>query len=622
MSSPRKHQLILQDAKSALSIRQFLDHLPQQSGVYLMFSARGQVCYVGKARDLSKRIRSYFRAPAALSAKERALVHAVSRIECLVTATEVEALILEAGLIKHHRPRYNICLKDDKSYPYIRVTNERFPRIRKTRTLLRDGSRYYGPFPSVRDMRALLQAASRIFYARSCNETLPFPAHRRECLDYHIGRCLAPCTRRITARDYAAMIEQAEELLAGNAEPLAARLEEEMRACSTALDFERAALLRDQIRSIKRVAAAQHVVADKEQDLDAVALAIQPPLSLAVVLEIRGGRLIGRKAHRLTFVADTPPPTVMAAFLQQYYLNSGHDLAPTLLLNTPLPKDTPLLQAIATASGRKVKILHPRRGEKKRLIEMAEAQGRRLLHEHSIIQPADSVTRALRDLAAILALDAPPSRIEAFDISHVQGTHVVAGMVVFCDGTPERSEYRRFKIRGNYGNNDFASMREAVFRRYSRVVRDHLEAPSLILIDGGKGQLSAAVDALRSASANELPVFAIAKELEQIFRPGDPKPIPISPASPGHLLLRRIRDEVHRYSVTYHRSLRGRSSLESQLDQIPGVGIKRRQKLLVRFGSAAAIEAAGFAAVAEVPGIGAALARRILLHLSGNEHEV
>jgi excinuclease ABC subunit C len=335
-----------------------------------------------------------------------------------------------------------------------------------------------------------------------------------------------------------------------------------------------------------------------------------------------GGGVIGRRAHRLTFVANTSPSAIVVSFLQQYYLNSRHSIPPLVLINTSLPEESPLPKALSTAHGRKIRFTHPRRGEKLRLVEMAEAQARRLLHEHSVVQAPDAVLQALRDLALLLDLGTPPVRIDAFDISHVQGTNVVAGMVVFCDGVPDRSEYRRFKIRGQHGNNDVASIREAVYRRYSRVKKDHLEPPSLILIDGGKGQLAAAVEALAAAAMPQLSVFALAKEMEQIFRPGESQPLAIPPASPGHLLLRRIRDEVHRYAVTYHRSLRGRASLESQLDQIPGVGTKRRKKLLIRFGSAAAIEAAGFDAVAAVRGIGPALARRILLHLSGREHEV
>lgn len=615
----RHHELLLGEGISDLTIEQFLEHLPQQSGVYLMYDASERVMYVGKAKDLSKRVRSYFREPGGRSVKEAALLGRLARLECVLTETEVEALVLEASLIKHHRPRYNVYLKDDKSYPYIRVSQEAYPRIRKTRTIVRDGSRYYGPFTSVRDMSSLLHTASRVFFARSCNDTLPFPPHRRECLDYHIGRCLAPCTERISRREYAAMIEQAEQLLTGNSERLAGELETQMLARSEELDFERAAVLRDQIRGIKRVAAAQRAVSDKDEDLDVVVVAERPPLSLAVVLEVRRGRLIGRKAHRLSFVDTGSQAGTMEAFVQQFYLGGGRDLPPTILVNLLPASVAPLAEALSATRGHRVRLFRPQRGERRRLVEMAESQAQRLLHEHSLSGADESAQNALRDLAVHLDLDAPPARIEAFDISHVQGTNVVAGMVVFCDGVAERSEYRRFRIRGEHGNDDFASMRETVARRYQRVRAEGLEPPALILIDGGRGQLGAALNGLEAAGMAGLQanVVALAKKLEQVFRPGVPEPLPIPPASPGHLLLRRIRDEVHRYAVTYHRSLRTKASLESQIDAVPGVGRERRKKLLTRFGSAAAIEAAGFAAVAAVPGIGPVLARKILLHLSG-----
>ena len=615
--SRTQHALRLGPGASELSVEAFLANLPRAAGVYLMFDASERVIYIGKARDLSKRVRSYFREPDGLAAKERALIKWVARLECMVTDTEAEALVLEASLVKHHKPRYNIYLKDDKSYPYIQVSNEEFPRIRKTRRIVRDGSRYYGPFISVKDMNAMLKTASRLFYARSCDEKLPFPPHRRECLDYHIGRCLAPCTEKVSAEDYSAMINQAERLLSGRPEHLATDLEERMHSSAEKLDFERAALLRDQIRGIKRVAAAQRVVMDGGEEIDAVALVERAPLVLALVLEVRSGKLVGRRAHRLTAAESWSAEEKLAAFIKQHYLG-GRDVPPTLLLNRSLPDSRPLADALSSARGARVELSRPLRGDRRKLIEMAETQGEQLLHEHALNRSDRWGQDALRDLAAALELEDPPARIEGFDISHVQGAHAVAGMVVFIDGGSDRSEYRRFKIRGEHGNDDFASMREVVSRRYERVREEGLESPGLILIDGGKGQLSAAVTALEQCGMDQIPVFGLAKRLEEVFRPGSSNPIPIAPASTGHLLLRRVRDEAHRYAVTYHRSLRGKAGLESQLDAIPGVGAERRRRLLTRFGSVSAIEAAGYEAVAAVPGIGHTLARRIILDLSGH----
>ena len=615
--SRTQHALVLAPTAAELSVESFLDNLPQSAGVYLMFDASELVIYVGKARDLSKRVRSYFREPTGLAPKERALVGRLARLEYMVTDTEAEALVLEASLIKHHKPRYNVYLKDDKSYPYIQVSNEEFPRIRKTRRIVRDGSRYYGPFISVKDMNAMLKAASRLFYARSCDEKLPFPPHRRECLDFHIGRCLAPCTGKVSAADYSAMIDQAERLLSGRSERLAVDLEQRMHSSAERLDFERAALLRDQIRGIKRVSAAQRVVMEGGGEIDAVALVERAPLVLALVLEVRAGRLVGRRAHRLTAAESWSEGEKLNAFIKQHYLG-GRDVPPTLLVNCALPDREPLADALASARGAKVTLLRPLRGDRRKLIEMAETQGKHLLHEHALNRSDRWAQDALRDLALTLGLEDPPARVEGFDISHVQGTHVVAGMVVFTDGSADRSEYRRFKIRGDHGNDDFASMREVLSRRYSRVREEGLESPGLILVDGGRGQLSAAVAALRDCEMDQIPVFGLAKRLEEVYRPLSPTPIPIAPASAGHLLLRRIRDEAHRYAVTYHRSLRGKAGLESQLDAIPGIGAERRRRLLTRFGSVSAIEAAGYEAVAEVPGIGPALARRIILELSGH----
>lgn len=628
-SKPIQPKFTLEYGTSDLSIEEFLAQLPELPGVYLMRDGSERVLYVGKARDLSRRVRSYFRDPAGRTIKEAAMIGHVARVEVMVTGTESEALILEANLIKHHRPRYNVYLKDDKSYPYIRVTEEAYPRIRKTRRVIRDGSRYYGPFTSVKDMNVLLRAASQVFYARSCDEKLPFGPHRRECLDYHIGRCLAPCTARISAEDYRDMMGQAEALLSGDVESLAERLAQRMEECARKLDFERAAVLRDQIRGIKRVGARQRIVSDRDEDLDVIATAQRGTLVIAVVLEVRGGRLLGRRGHRLNAGEESQdnPQSVMEGFLSQYYLgdtaargpSGSGQIPPCIILDPQVPAT--LGEALESARDRAIAIVNPKRGARRRLLDLAKTNAELLIDEHSLSRADPRVDDAIRDLAAQLEMTTRPVRIEAFDISHVQGTHVVAGMVVFVDGQPDRAEYRRFRIRGAHGNDDFASMREAVNRRYTRVRKEGLDPPDLVLIDGGKGQLSAAMEALENAQMPGLRTIGLAKRREEVFVPGRSDPWTMRPGSPGHLLLRRIRDEVHRYAVAYHRNLRSKASMESVLDAIPGIGKVRRRALLVRFPSIKAMENAGFEAVASVPGIGPSLAREVLLRLEQKDSQ-
>ena len=615
--SPIRPTVLLDSGTSDLSLRTFLDQLPTSCGVYLMYDRSERVLYVGKARNLRLRVPSYFQGPGSIGTKERALVERVARIECILTDSETEALVLEANLIKHHHPHYNVFLKDDKSYPYIRITNEEYPRIRKTRRVVKDGSHYFGPYTSVRDMNVLLRTVSRLFYARSCDDKLPFGPDGRECLDYHIGRCLAPCTGRIGPDEYRTMIRGVEKLLSGNATSLIDELADEMHDRARALDFEGAAILRDQLRGIERVASRQRTVTSRPVDLDVVAIAFEAPLACAAVLEIRGGRLLGRKAHRLHLGAGEPPEAgaLLEMFLQQYYLGN-HEVPPTVLVERTCPNHTTLEESLAVAKDGKVRVVVPRRGERRRLLDLARQNVGQVLREHTLSKMGSTATEALDDLALMLDLPAPPHRIEAFDISHIQGTHVVAGMVVFTDGQPDRSDYRRFRIRGDHGNDDFASMEEVITRRYLRVRREGLPPPDLVLVDGGKGQLSAALGGLAASEMSTLPIIGLAKRLEEVFVPERTAPLPIRPGSRGHLLLRRIRDEVHRHAVTYHRMLRSKKSIESQLDDVPGVGPTRRKALLERFGSVAAIESAGFDTIAQVPGIGPGIAREILLRLA------
>jgi excinuclease ABC subunit C len=603
-------------------VREKLRHLPDRPGVYLMKGGEGEVLYVGKAKSLRSRVRSYFGAGYAESLKTRELVRRIEDLETIVVSSEAEALILENNLIKEHRPRFNINLRDDKTYPYVKVTvGDRFPRVLVTRRLLRDGSRYYGPYTDVRRMRQVLETVKRLHTVRSCHYRLPAEAPARPCLDYHIGRCKAPCVALQSEEDYRSMIDEVLDVLGGHTRRAAERLREEMQEAAGQMQFERAAELRDALKHLHALESQQKVVDVAGADRDVVALARDGDEACGVVLRIREGKLLGREALFLGNLDGEADDAVVGAFVSRFYTvqsaESGADHPPEIVLSTDFP-DRELLEALLSErAGRRVRMPVPRRGEKVELVELAEQNARHMLEERKLIgrSAEERAPDALYELQAALELSAVPRSVVCFDISHTQGSELVAGVSALQNGRPDKAEYRRMRIRGEWGNDDFRSMQEAVTRYFARRLEEGGPLPDLVVIDGGRGQLSAVRAALESLDLGQQAVVSLAKRDEEIYRPDDPRPLRLPRRSPALRLLQRLRDEAHRFAVTYNRKLRTRRTVTSELATIPGVGPARQRALLERFGSLRGLRGASVEEIASVPGFGPSLAGEIHRHL-------
>lgn len=616
-----------QDDEIREKLREKLRLLPDRPGVYLMKNAAGEVIYVGKAVSLRNRVRSYFQSPAGLSAKVRVMTSHIADIDYIVTGSEVEALILEANLIKEYRPRYNVRLRDDKAYPYLKLTlNEPFPRVVVARRVERDGAKYFGPYTNSNAVRETMRFLRKLFPIRTCSLDLSGELNYRPCLLYHIKRCVGPCAGKVTPEAYDRLIEQVSLFLEGRHDRLLPDLYREMREAAQALEFERAARIRDQIRAIERVTERQTVVSDRPVDQDLIGFAQEKDLVCVQIFNVRGGRLIGGEHFFLEALAEDEPSEIMTAFVQQYYQRAPF-VPPEVLIQVPVEDAAVIEGWLRERRGGAVRLHVPQRGEKRRLMEMVVENARLMLRER-LAQEArrsEEAERALAHLAEVLGLPSLPQRIEAFDISNIQGNQAVASMVVFEDGQPKPSDYRRFKIRTKSTPDDFAMMREAVYRRFLRGLKEQAEEveprgfatfPDLVLIDGGKGQLNAAREVMRELGVEDIPTVALAKQYELVFVEGRPDPVDLPWASPGLKLLQRIRDEAHRYAITYHRHLRDQRTSESALDQIPGVGPRRKRELIKRFGSVAGMRRATVEELASVPGISRALAERIHQHLN------
>ncbi len=600
-----------------------LRHLPDLPGVYLMKDAQGTVVYVGKAKSLRSRVRSYFGTGANESLKTREMVRRIDDFDTIVVNTEAEALILENNLIKEYHPHFNISLRDDKSYPYIKVTvGEPFPRVFVTRRLVRDGSRYFGPYTDVRRMRQLLDVVKRLYTVRSCHYRLPREAPPRPCLDYHIGRCLAPCVGLQSPEDYRVMIDEVLEVLGGNPTRVARRLKESMESAAAAMNFERAAELRDALNQLGRLDARLRVVDVAGSDRDVIGIARDGDEACGVVMRIREGKLLAREAIFLENLADEPDEAVVATFATRYYATRSADLMLDVPPEVLVPiefDDRPVLENwLRERADTAVRTHVPRRGEKVRLVELASRNARHLLEEKRLLADGDGerAPDALFELQEVLELPNVPRTIACFDVSHTQGSETVASAVQFTNGAPDRSEYRRFRIRGEWGNDDFLSMSEALTRYLRRRIEEERPLPDLIVIDGGKGQLSAARAVLEELDLAQQPLISLAKREEEVFTVGRSDPIRLSRRSPALRLLQRIRNEAHRFAITYNRNLRTRRTVTSRLGEIPGVGPARQTALLEHFGSLRALTAASSEEIANVPGVGPALARTIVEHLN------
>ncbi len=571
--------------------------LPEKPGVYLMRDAAGKIIYVGKAVNLRNRVRSYFQ-QRGLSPKTEALVARIVTFETIVTASEMEALILECNLIKKHRPRYNISLRDDKSYPFVKVTwNEEYPRVYATRRVEKDGSKYYGPYASAGAMHETLALLKRLFPLRSCRSM----DARRPCLEFHINRCMAPCAGLVDAGTYREMVKTVCLFLEGRSADVEKDLKRRMLAASDELKFELAGRLRDQLAAVRQVTEKQNIVTGAG-DQDVLGLARLGGQSCVQVFFVRSGKMVGRDRFLLSGGEAESDGEILAAFVKQYY-NESSFIPREILMPATLPETDLLTEWLTQRKAGAVHLLTPQRGTKRELVLLAGENATEALRQRSEREEAKEGKRsaAVQELAERLELDSLPQRIECFDISHIQGAETVASMVVFTDGAPDKSEYRRFKLKTVEGSpDDFASMQEVTLRRYGEVKEP---LPDLIVIDGGKGQLSSALEVIRGVGLAEIPVIGLAKEFEHIFRENISEPLVLPRHSEALRLVQQIRDEAHRFAVGYHRKLRSKRNLVSVLDHIKGIGAKRRQALWKHFGTIGRIRAASEAELASAPGM-------------------
>jgi excinuclease ABC subunit C len=587
-------------------------------GVYLMRDARGNVIYVGKAMRLRDRVRSYFQSTRHSDAKTRELVRQIADFEVIRTDTPTEALILENELIKRYQPRYNVMLKDSKTYPYLKITNEEWPRIVSTRRIVDDGGRYFGPYTSAGSAYRTLNLLNRLFAYRKCDKRIT--GNEEVCLYYHLHQCTAPCIAAVDRDTYMQAIEGAAMFLNGQADEIVRSLEEEMAQAADAWNFERAAEVRDRIASIEHVLERQKIVGQDQDNTDVVVVAKGEGGDAGVQVGfLRGGRMLGSEFFPMQARIEDPPEEILSGFLSQFYSEAA--VVPrSLLLGHDLPAgDRELLaEWLAQRRGGAVEIAIPRRGRKRALVAMVAKSAEENLEQSRLrfLTDEQRMTAAMNDLAATLDLPRLPRRIECFDISNLQGTNPVASMIVFEDARPAKKEYRRFTIKTVEGSNDFAMMREVVTRRFRRAAEEEPEGkwaaiPDLVIVDGGKGQLSAALAGLQDVGWTEQPIAALAKENEELFVPGRPDPIVLPRDSQALFLVQRVRDEAHRFAVSFHRQRRSKTTFQSRLDEIPGIGPKRKQALLRHFGSVKGIREAATDDLLAVPGITRAVAEQI-----------
>ncbi len=589
--------------------------LPHKPGVYLFRDDSRKVIYVGKASNLYNRVRSYFTSQPTIP-KLRRMIPQISDIDFFITDSEQEALILESNLIKKYRPLYNVRLKDDKSYPYIKVTlYEEWPRVMLTRRLKEDGSRYFGPFANAGSTRQTMNWINKIFPYRTCNKVIT-GKDKRPCLKYHIKRCAGPCIGAVSKDEYRDIIDQVILFLGGKQEQVIRKLKTEMNRASASLEFEKAASLRDQIQSLERLIGDQKVIYSRKVNEDVIAVARQANTACAQVFFIRGGKLLGKEHFVLEGVSDEKPGKIITTFVEQFY-NASADIPAGILLQTE-PEDKALIEGwLQSKIGHRVKLTVPRRGTKKQLVEMVAGNASEMLEQLQLKWLADSgkTGAALEEIKIRLSLQGMPKRIECYDISNIHGTSAVGSMVVFEDGQPRSSHYRRFKIKTVSGIDDYAMMREVLRRRFGHGTQSTGESwgviPDLILIDGGRGHLNTVLQLMHEMGIDSVPLSSIAKENEEVFIPNATDPIILPRNSQGLYLLQRIRDEAHRFAISYHTRVRRKAAFASPLDQVPGIGPKRKKALIKKFGSIKGIKAASSDELASIPGMTESLAERL-----------
>lgn len=598
-----------------------LKNLPVSPGVYLFSDSTGKIIYIGKAKVLRNRVRTYFQSGSRHDEKTARLMTQVAGLSTMITANEIESLILEANLIREHKPKYNVSLKDDKHFPYIRITtNEPFPRVMVVRRLARDGATYFGPYTSAKSMRRTIGFLTRLFKIRTCNFEIPPPEGKKlkVCMDYHIKRCGGPCEGFQSQAEYGQLVQRVILGLSGKSKDLIDELTARMQTASAEMNFEEAKEARDQIEALKKVIFNQHVDVGEMVDRDIISIARDKRDAVAVVLQIRQGALIGRQEFHLVADKEELDSEIIRSFFTQYY---NHQ--PNLPQEVFVPKeteDTELLEELLTKlRGSRVRLITPKIGEKVRMVELAAANARHLLDELLIQKKVhtDRTSKMVSSLQEQLKLPSAPRTMVCFDISNTGETDTVGSCVYFDNGQPKKSEYRHFKIKGVTGQDDFSMMREVVGRYFHRINEEKKTPPNLVVVDGGKGQLSSALAELKSLGFTDQPIISLAKRLEEVYLPNISDPMTIPKSSPALILLKRIRDEAHRIAITYNRKVRQKRTIKSELDSIKGIGPAKRAALLKHFGSVERIRHATVVQLCEVKGINQAMAEQLITQLGG-----
>lgn len=619
-----KEERSFTESNIANSITERLSSLPTSPGVYQFLNSSGKIIYVGKAQNLRSRVRQYFYASRSKEPRLQALVSKISDIETIITDTEVEALILEATLIKKIKPRYNVDLKDDKSYPYIVITNEPYPRVFVTRKIIRDGSKYFGPYTDVKNVRFALKTLRDIFMIRSCNYDLSEEAKARKkykvCLDYHIKKCGGGCADYESSADYQKMISHVERILKGKVQGVIETLHKEMEHYAAESRYEEAARLRDRLNALEIYRERQKVVDSDGSDRDVIAVAVGNDQACGMAFLVREGKLVGKRNIMMSNVEGKSENELLEVFLTNFYLENA-DIPPEVVVSAQLANQNVLKDWLSGMRKSSVAIFDPSTEEKGNLIQLVRSNAQYMLEELELqkAKRGEILPHVLKSLQRDLRLEKPPRRMECLDISNLQGTDAVASITVFVDAKPKKSEYRRYKIKEVVGPDDFASMKEVVKRRFKRMLDEKEILPDLLIVDGGKGQLSSVKEILSELGLEKLPVMGLAKRLEEVFLPGETEALAIPKTSSSLRLLQQIRNEAHRFAITYHRKVRSKRILNTELDLIKGIGEKRAKELLEVFGSVQGVKFATEEQLADV--VGPAVAAEIYDYFEKKEKQ-
>ncbi|MFC2130769.1 excinuclease ABC subunit UvrC [Bacteroidota bacterium] len=595
------------------NLKEKLSSLPTNPGVYLHKNDKGKIIYIGKAKNLRNRVRSYFQQGRPADAKTKAMISKIADFEVIVVDSESEALILEDTLVKKHKPKYNILLRDDKSFPFVRVTKEDFPRVFATRTVIRDGSKYYGPFTDVRHLKRVLRVIRTIFMIRSCDYKLTdenvAEKKYKLCLDYHIKKCEGPCEGLISKEEYNYKVNQAIQIMNGKTRDVEKMLIEQMERFAEEMKFEEAAIVKNSFLILKDYLERQKVVTADLIDRDVIGLARVNESACSLVFKIRDGKLIGKRHFIIPKAESDSDEKIVQTTIEKLYLES--EFIPKEIYLPCMPEQVEFITDwLRKKRGHGLELSIPKIGEKKKLVSMASTNAEFMLREYhlALLKREQSIPRAVQSLQRDLRLDKLPKHIECFDNSHIQGTELVSSCVVFIDGKPSKKDYRKFKVKTVQKNDDFAAMREVVGRRYRRVTEERGDLPDLIIIDGGKGQLSGAVDVLKEINiADKITTVGLAKRLDEIFFPGISESVLLPKTSSSLKLIQRIRDEAHRFAITFHRQLRDKRTLQTELTGIPGIGDKKAHKLLIELGSVENVRKADVEKLSELIGEKAAM---------------